>query len=104
MPQLTLLTSFFSIPSATECRPQFDFTWRGVQYTCNRLPHEWKCRLAICHRLIQTTLEQGSVPEHLNYIDNVIVWDNTAEEVFKKGKTIRQILLQDSFSLLSKAK
>ena len=29
---------FFSIPLAAECRPQFAFTWRGVQYTWNRLP------------------------------------------------------------------
>ncbi|GAB0204557.1 hypothetical protein GRJ2_002921300 [Grus japonensis] len=26
---------FFSIPLAAECRPQFAFTWRGVQYTWN---------------------------------------------------------------------
>ena len=34
--------AFFSIPLATECRPQFAFTWRGVQYTWNRLPQGWK--------------------------------------------------------------
>ncbi|GAB0203300.1 hypothetical protein GRJ2_002795600 [Grus japonensis] len=33
---------FFSIPLAAECRPQFAFTWRGVQYTWNRLPQGWK--------------------------------------------------------------
>ncbi|GAB0210346.1 hypothetical protein GRJ2_003500400 [Grus japonensis] len=27
--------AFFSIPLAAECRPQFAFTWRGVQYTWN---------------------------------------------------------------------
>ncbi|KAF4803911.1 hypothetical protein TURU_012337 [Turdus rufiventris] len=26
---------FFSIPLAAECRPQFAFTWRGMQYTWN---------------------------------------------------------------------
>ncbi|GAB0206809.1 hypothetical protein GRJ2_003146500 [Grus japonensis] len=34
--------AFFSIPLAAECRPQFAFTWRGVQYTWNRLPQGWK--------------------------------------------------------------
>ncbi|KAF4797749.1 hypothetical protein TURU_070608 [Turdus rufiventris] len=28
----------FSIPLAAEYRPQFAFTWRGVQYTWNQLP------------------------------------------------------------------
>ena len=33
-----IANAFFSIPLATECRPQFAFTWRGIQYTWNRLP------------------------------------------------------------------
>ena len=28
-----IANAFFSIPLATECRPQFAFTWRGIQYT-----------------------------------------------------------------------
>ncbi|GAB0197950.1 hypothetical protein GRJ2_002260400 [Grus japonensis] len=30
-----IANAFFSIPLAAECRPQFAFTWRGVQYTWN---------------------------------------------------------------------
>ena len=33
-----IANAFFSIHLATECRPQFAFTWRGVQYTWNRCP------------------------------------------------------------------
>ncbi|PKU30171.1 endogenous retrovirus group k member 19 pol [Limosa lapponica baueri] len=40
----------------------------------------------ICHGLIQTALEKGGAPEHLQYIDDIIVWGNTAEEVFEKGE------------------
>ena len=28
-----IANTFFSIPLASECRPQFSFTWGGVQYT-----------------------------------------------------------------------
>ncbi|KAF4801205.1 hypothetical protein TURU_036706 [Turdus rufiventris] len=28
-----ITNAFFCIPLAAECRPQFAFTWRGVQYT-----------------------------------------------------------------------
>ncbi|GAB0208391.1 hypothetical protein GRJ2_003304800 [Grus japonensis] len=83
----------------TECRPQFAFTWRGIQYTWNRLPQGWKHSPTICHGLIQTALEQGEAPEHLQYIDDIIVWGNSAEEVSEKGKKIFQILLQAGFAI-----
>jgi len=34
--------------------------------------------------LIQTVLEQGCAPEHLQYIDDIAVWGDTAENVFEK--------------------
>ncbi|KFM01432.1 hypothetical protein AS27_03647, partial [Aptenodytes forsteri] len=95
-----IANAFFSIPLAAECRPQFAFTWRGVQYTWNRLPQGWKHSPTICHGLIQTALEQGEAPEHLQYIDDNIVWGNTAgEEVFDKGRRIIQILLKAGFAI-----
>ena len=94
-----IANAFFSIPLATECRPQFAFTWRGIQYTWNRLPQGWKHSPTICHGLIQTVLEQGSAPEHLQYIDDIVVWGDTAEDVFKKGEQIIQILLQAGFAI-----
>ena len=57
-----IANAFFSIPLAMECRPQFAFTWRGIQYTWNRLPQGWKHSPTICHVLIQAVLEQGGAP------------------------------------------
>ncbi|KAF1449849.1 Retrovirus-related Pol polyprotein from transposon opus, partial [Pygoscelis papua] len=94
-----IANAFFSIPLAAECRPQSAFTWRGVQYTWNRLPQGWKHSPTICHGLIQTALEQGGAPEHLQYIDDIIVWGNTAGEVFEKGNEIVQILLKAGFAI-----
>ncbi|RMC21993.1 hypothetical protein DUI87_02864 [Hirundo rustica rustica] len=82
-----------------QCRPQFAFTWRGVQYTWNRLPQGWKHSPTICHGLIQAALEKGEAPEHLQYIDDIIVWGNTAMEVFEKGEKIIQILLKAGFAI-----
>jgi len=78
-----IANAFFSIPLTAECRPQFAFTWKGIQYTWNQLPQGWKQSRTICHGLIQTTLEKGEAPEHLQYIDDIIVWGDTAEEVFE---------------------
>ncbi|GAB0206883.1 hypothetical protein GRJ2_003153900 [Grus japonensis] len=96
---IDIANAFFSIPLAAEYRPQFAFPWRGIQYTWNRLPQGWKHSPTISHGLIQSALEQGEAPEHLQYIDDIIVWGNSAEEVSEKGKNIIQILLQAGFTI-----
>ncbi|KAJ7415089.1 hypothetical protein BTVI_39470 [Pitangus sulphuratus] len=48
-----------------------------------------KHRPAICHELIWIALEKGEAPEYVQYINDIIVWGNRAEEFFEKGeKTI----------------
>ncbi|RMC19773.1 hypothetical protein DUI87_03337 [Hirundo rustica rustica] len=96
---IDIANAFFSIPLAAECRAQFAFTWKGIQYTWNPLPQGWKHSRTICHGLIQTALEKGETPEHLQYIDDIIVWGNTAGEVFEKGEKIIQILLKAGFAI-----
>ena len=96
---IDIANAFFSIPIAPECRPQFAFTWRGIQYTWNRLPQGWKHSSTICHRLVHTALEKGGAPEHLQFIDDIIVWGDTAEEVFEKGKKVIEILLKAGFAI-----
>ncbi|RMC18203.1 hypothetical protein DUI87_05084 [Hirundo rustica rustica] len=91
---IDIANAFFSIPLSAECRPQFAFTWRGVQYTWNQLTQEWKHSPTICHELIQAALEKVEAPEHLQYINDISVWGNTAIEVFEKGEKIIQILLK----------
>ncbi|KAJ7415255.1 hypothetical protein WISP_79017 [Willisornis vidua] len=80
---IDIANAFFSIPLAAECRPQFAFAWRSMQYTWNQLPQGWKHSPTICHGLIQTALEKGKAPEHLQYIDDIIVGGDTAEEDLK---------------------
>ena len=53
----------------------------------------------ICHGPIQTALEQGETPEQLQYIDDIIVWGNTTEKMFEKGKRIIQIFLKAHFAI-----
>ncbi|GAB0208368.1 hypothetical protein GRJ2_003302500 [Grus japonensis] len=96
---MDIANAFFSMPLAAECRPQFAFTWRGVQYTWNRLPQGWKHSPTICHGLIQSALEKGEAPEHLQYIDDIIVWGNSGEVVSEKGSKIINILLKAGFTI-----
>ncbi|KAJ7424308.1 hypothetical protein WISP_29219 [Willisornis vidua] len=96
---IDIANAFFSIPLAAEFRPQYAFTWRGVQYTWICLTQGWKHSPTICRGLIQTALEKGEAPEHLQCIDDIIVWGNTAEEVFEKGEKINRILLRAGFAI-----
>ncbi|RMC09724.1 hypothetical protein DUI87_13511 [Hirundo rustica rustica] len=89
----------YELESKTAKWPRFAFTRRGVQYTWNRLPQGWKHSPTICHGLIQAALEKGEAPEHLQCIDDIIVWGNTAMEVFEKGEKIIQILLKAGFAI-----
>lgn len=45
-----------------------------------------------CHGLIQIALEKDGDPEHLQYTDAIIVWGDTAAEVFEKAEKIIQNL------------
>ncbi|KFQ42617.1 hypothetical protein N333_12078, partial [Nestor notabilis] len=96
---IDIANAFFSIPLAAECRPQSAFTWRGIQYTWNRLPQGWEHSPTVCHGLIQTALEQGQAPEHLQYTDDLILCGITAEE-----KIIILILLKPGFAIKQKEK
>ncbi|KAF4790713.1 hypothetical protein TURU_138170 [Turdus rufiventris] len=78
---IDIANAFFSIPLVAECRPQFAFTWRSVKYSWKQLLWEWKHSPTICHGLIQAAMGKGEAPEHLQYIDDIIVWGNTAMEV-----------------------
>ncbi|RMB99762.1 hypothetical protein DUI87_23764 [Hirundo rustica rustica] len=59
----------------------------------------WKHSPTICNGLIQAALEKGEAPEHLQYINDIIAWGNTAMEVFEKGEKIIQILLEAGFAI-----
>lgn len=75
------------------------FYLRSVQYTWNRLSQGRKHSSTVCHGLIQNTLEKGEDPELLQYIVDIIVWGNTAEEVFEKREKTIQILQKANFAI-----
>ncbi|RMC07998.1 hypothetical protein DUI87_15470 [Hirundo rustica rustica] len=51
------------------------------------------------NRLIQAALGKGEAPEHLQYINDIIVSGNTATEGFEKGEKIIHILLEAGFAI-----
>ncbi|NXC35483.1 TF29 protein, partial [Campylorhamphus procurvoides] len=96
---IDIANAFFFIALAAECRSQFAFTWRGVQYTWNQLPQGWKHSPTISHGLIHAALEKAGPLEYLQYIDDIIGRGDTVEEVFEKGKKIIQTVLEAGFAI-----
>ncbi|KAK4810808.1 hypothetical protein QYF61_008780 [Mycteria americana] len=76
------------------------------QYELESKAAKWYATTDIANALFSIPLAAECRPqfaftwrEHLQYIDDIIVWGNTAEEVFEKGKKIVQILLKASFAI-----
>ncbi|TRZ11539.1 hypothetical protein HGM15179_015568 [Zosterops borbonicus] len=53
--------------------------------------------ITICHGLIQTALEKCEALEHLQYINDMIVWGNMTTEILEKK--IIPILLETHFAI-----
>ncbi|KAJ7426611.1 hypothetical protein WISP_14225 [Willisornis vidua] len=84
----------------TLLHPHVDDVTVGIMSTWIRTVAEgWKHSPTIYHGLIQAALEKAEAPEHLQYIDDIFVWRDTAEEVLEKGKKIIQILLKAGFAI-----
>ncbi|RMC21828.1 hypothetical protein DUI87_02698 [Hirundo rustica rustica] len=84
---IDIANAFFSIPLAAECRSEFAFTWRGVQYTWNRLPQGWKHSPTICHGLIQTALGKDCEPLYLvTRKKNDFHWGPEQQQAFAQMK------------------
>ncbi|TRZ06843.1 hypothetical protein HGM15179_020264, partial [Zosterops borbonicus] len=90
-----LNTSQQCVLAAQKASHRLDFIKRGMT---RRLSEGWKHSPTVCHGLIQAALEKGKAPDHLQYINNIIVWENTPGELFEKEKII-QILLKASFAI-----
>jgi len=88
MLQLTLPMIFFdsfgSRVQITVC-----FYLEGCPLYLETTAPGWKHSPTVCHGLIQTAMEKGDAPEHLQYIDDIIVWCNTAEVFEKREKKIQ---------------
>ncbi|TRZ06340.1 hypothetical protein HGM15179_020767 [Zosterops borbonicus] len=79
---------------------QYELESKAVRwYATIDIANGWKYNLTICRELIQAALEKGEALEHLQYINDIIVWGKTAAEVFEKGEKIIQILLEAGFAI-----
>lgn len=88
---------FFSDPSGSRAQTIVCSQVEGYPMHLELTAPGWKHSPTICCRLIQAELEQGEIPKHLEYIDDIVAWGNTAEEAFEKWRRI-QVLSKAGFT------
>jgi len=67
---------FFMVPLQEHDKAQFAFTWKGIQYTFNRLPQRYKHSPTIAHNALAKTLTGIPIPSDVTvyqYIDDLLI-------------------------------
>ena len=93
---------FFMTPLRDEDKPQFAFTWEGIQYTFNRLPQGYKHSPTIAHNALAKLLDMVEVPSGVHiyqYIDDILVGGNTKEQVGQVAEIIWDLLTKNGFDI-----
>ncbi|NXX72937.1 POL3 protein, partial [Spizella passerina] len=101
---LDIRDMFFMIPLREEDKPQFAFTWQGIQYTFNRLPQGYKHSPTIAHNALAALLDTIKVPEGIviyQYIDDILVGGDNKDQVGSVAKAIWELLTQNGLDIPS---
>ncbi|NXN81012.1 TF26 protein, partial [Bombycilla garrulus] len=86
---------FFMIPLLEQDKAQFAFTWKGVQYTFNRLPQGYKHSPTIAHNALAKALSEIPVSQGCTvyqYIDDILIGGESQESVQDMMQNIRKTL------------
>lgn len=96
MATLDVKDMFFMIPLQEHNKVQFTFTWKGIQYTFNRLPQGYKHSPTIAHNALAKVLTEISSPPGImiyQYINDILIGGENSEEVRYTMKGIREKLV-----------
>ncbi|KFQ41576.1 hypothetical protein N333_04379, partial [Nestor notabilis] len=88
---------FFMIPLLEQDKAQFAFTWKGIQYTFNRLPQGYKHSPTIAHNALAKVLAEIPVPPGntvYQYIDDILIGGENRESVKDTMKNIQKTLVE----------
>lgn len=95
MAALDVKDMFFVIPLLEQDKMQFAFTWRGIQYSFNRLPQGYKHSPTIAHNALAKVLAEIPVPSDstvYQYIDDILVGRTSPDSVRDTMENIRDTL------------
>jgi len=97
MAALDVKDMFFIIPLREQDKAQCAFTWKGIQYTFNRLPQGYKHSPTVSHNALAEVLAEIPVSPGCTvyqYIDDILIGGKDQESVKDTMEIIRITLLK----------
>ena len=95
MATLDIKDMFVMIPLREQDKDQFAFTWKGIQYTFNRLPQGYKHSPTIAHNALVKILADISRSPSVTayqYIDEILIGGENPDEVRRAMENMQQRL------------
>ncbi len=99
---IDLANAFFSIPLSEECKSCLAFTYRGRQYSYNRLPQGFILSPGIFNQVLKKQLQNCTLPSDcvlLMYVDDLLLAATTNEECLRATNLILQLLYVSGFKV-----
>ncbi len=99
---IDLANAFFCIPLSEECKSCLAFTYRGHQYSYNRLPQGFVLSPGIFNQVLKMQLQNCTLPPDcvlIMYVDDLLLAATTNEECLKATDLILQQLYVSGFKV-----
>ncbi len=99
---IDLANAFFCIPLSEECKSCLAFTYRGRQYSYNRLPQGFILSPGIFNQVLKKQLQNCTLPPDcvlLMYVDDLLLAATTNEECLRATDLILQQLYVSGFKV-----
>ncbi len=99
---IDLANAFFCIPLSEECKSCLPFTYRGRQYSYNRLPQGFILSPGIFNQVLKERLQKCTLPPDcvlIMYVDDLLLAATTNEECLRATDLILQQLYVSGFKV-----
>ncbi|XP_057189600.1 uncharacterized protein LOC130554151 [Triplophysa rosa] len=99
---IDLANAFFCIPIAEDCKACLAFTYRGCQYSYNRLPQGFILSPGIFNHVLKQQLQDCSLPENcvlIMYVDDLLLATTTEQACLEATKLVLLQLYKSGFKV-----
>ncbi|KAI7811686.1 polyprotein [Triplophysa rosa] len=99
---IDLANAFFCIPIAEECKACLAFTYRGCQYSYNRLPQGFILSPGIFNHVLKQQLQDCSLPENcvmIMYVDDLLLAATTEKACLEATRVVLLQLHKSGFKV-----
>ena len=99
---IDLANAFFCIPIAEDCKSCLAFTYRGCQYSYNRLPQGFILSPGIFNQVLKDQLQQCALPDDcvlIMYVDDLLLAATTNEDCLNATDVILKQLHVSGFKV-----